>query len=364
MTELLDHIWLGNPVSRWLIALGIFLAVIIILWPIKRWIVRRMKRFSASTDTPLDDLAVKVLKSTRFGFVALIGLWAGSRVLQLPDFLHLGLQKIAVIVVVLQVSLWATTFLSEWLKIVAEKKAQDGEALTWLTGVEWTGKIIIWAVALLIGLENLGIDVTGLVAGLGIGGIAVALAAQNILGDLFSAFSIYIDQPFVLGDYLKVGDQMGTVENIGMKTTRLRSLTGEQLIFGNSDLVGSRIQNFGRLHERRANFTVGVTYDTPKEKVEEIPGMIKEVVEAQEQVRFDRSHFKEFGDSALIFDTVYFVLVPAFVVKMDAQQAINLELMQRFETEGIEFAFPSQTIYLETGEAVGDGIDGSRRPES
>jgi len=352
MTEMLDYIWWGNPVSRWLIAFGISLLVITILWPIKRWIVRRMKSFAASTDTPYDNLAVRVLKTTKFSFVALIGLWAGSRVLQMPDFLNLGLQKIAIIVVVLQVAVWATTSLTEWLKIVAEKRAKDGEALTWLGGVEWTGKIIIWAVALLIGLENLGVDVTGLVAGLGIGGIAVALAAQNILGDLFSAFSIYIDQPFVLGDYLKVGDQMGTVENIGMKTTRLRSLTGEQLVFGNSDLVNSRIQNFGRLQERRANFTVGVTYDTPKEKVEEIPGMIRTIIEAQEQVRFDRSHFKEFGDSALIFETIYVVLVPEFMVKMDVQQAINLELMQRFEAEGIEFAFPTQTIYLENSEAI------------
>ena len=259
MTEMLDHIWLGNPVSRWLMALGIFLAMIVVLWPIKRWIAKRITALADSTETPLDDIVASVLSATRFGFMALIALWAGSRVLELPDFLANGLGKIVVIVVVLQVAIWASRSLTEWLKIVAKKEAKDGEALTWLGGVEWTGKIIIWAVALLIGLENLGVDVTGLVAGLGIGGIAVALAMQNILGDLFAAFSIYIDKPFVLGDYLKVGDQMGTVENIGMKTTRLRSLTGEQLIFGNSDLVGSRIQNFGRLHERRANFTVGVT---------------------------------------------------------------------------------------------------------
>jgi len=347
ITELLDQVWLGNAVSRWLIALGIFLGVIIILWPVKRWIVRRMKAFAATTDTHLDDLAVKVLKSTKFVFVVLIGLWAGSRVLDLPAFLFAGLEKIAVIVVILQVGIWASKLLAEWLKIVAQEKGGDGEVLTWLSGVEWAGKSIIWAIAVLLGLENIGVDVTGLVAGLGIGGIAVALAAQNILGDLFSAFSIFIDKPFVIGDYLKVSDQMGTVENIGMKTTRLRSLTGEQLIFGNSDLVSSRIQNFGRLNERRANFTVGVTYDTPKDKIERIPSMIREIVESQDQVRFDRSHFREFGDSALVFDTVYFVLVPAFQVKMDAQQAINLDLMRRFETEGIEFAFPTQTIYLE-----------------
>lgn len=354
MSETLNEVWLGNPLSRWLIALGIFLMVTLVLWPIKRWIVSRMRILATKTDTLYDNLIVQVFKRTRFSFIALIGVWAGSRVLSLPAFLSASLEKIGVVVIVLQVALWATTALTEWLKIVGEKKAKDGEALTWLSGVDWTGKIIIWAVALLIGLENLGVDVTGLVAGLGIGGIAVALAAQNILGDLFSAFSIYIDKPFVLGDFLKVGDQSGTVENIGMKTTRLRSLTGEQLIFGNSDLVNSRIQNFGRLQERRANFTVGVTYDTPRDKVEQIPGMIQHAVEAQDQVRFDRSHFKEFGDSALVFETVYYVLVPEFQTKMDAQQAINLELMQRFEAEGIEFAFPSQTVYLETGEAITD----------
>jgi len=192
------------------------------------------------------------------------------------------------------------------------------------------------------------VDITGLAAGLGIGGIAVALAAQSILGDLFAAFSIYIDQPFVIGDYLVVGSYNGTVEKIGMKTTRLRSLTGEQLVFSNSDLVGSRIQNFGRLEERRAAFSVGVTYDTPTAKVEKIPGIIQDVVESQDHVRFDRSHFKEFGDSALIVETVYYVLLPAYQTKMDIQQAINLDLKRRFEAEGIEFAFPTQMIFVES----------------
>ena len=165
LTNTLTHVWWGNTVSQWLLA-----------------------------------LAVTVLKSTRFGFVALIGLWAGSRILVLPEFLDQALERITIVVVVLQVGIWATKALSEWLKIVGDKRSADGETLTWIAGVNWTGKIIIWAIALLIGLENLGIDVTGLVAGLGIGGIAVALAVQNILGDLFSAFSIYIDKPFVLGD--------------------------------------------------------------------------------------------------------------------------------------------------------------------
>ena len=346
-SEFLDYVWLGNSVSRWLIAAAVALAVVVVLVPIKRLILQQWKRLAKSTDTQLDNLIVRVLGKTKRLFILVIALWAGSRVLVLPDRLVTTLWRLAVIAVVLQVGIWATTGLLEWLEILRQKSAQKGEVLTWLGGVEWIGRFLIWTAVLLVGLENIGVDVTGLVTGLGIGGIAVALAAQNILSDLFAAFSIYIDRPFVIGDYLKVGDQMGTVETIGMKTTRLRSISGEELIFGNSDLVDSRIQNYGRLNERRANFTVGVTYDTPKEKVAKIPGMIKDIVEAQDHVRFDRSHFKEFGDSALIFETVYFVLVPAFGTKMDIQEAINLELMQRFEGEGIEFAFPTQTLYVE-----------------
>ncbi len=349
LPEIFERTWLGNSIARWLIAAGIFLFTLVVLWPLKRWIVARMRSLAGSTGTQLDDMMVEVLKSTKFLFVALLGLWAGSRVLELPGVVFYGLEKIAIVVLVLQVGIWASKLLSEWLRLLATRRAEEGEALTWISGVEWAGKTVIWTAALLIGLENLGIDITGLVTGLGIGGIAVALAAQNILGDLFSAFSIYIDRPFVIGDFLAVGSQMGTVESIGMKTTRLRALTGEQLIFGNSDLVSSRIQNFGRLEERRATFVVGVTYDTAQERLEAIPKMIRETVEAQEKVRFDRSHFKEFGDSALVFETVYYVLVQDFLVKMNVQQAINLELKRRFDAESIEFAFPTQTIYLEGG---------------
>ena len=352
MSELMDQVWWGNPVSRWLLALAIFLVVIIALWPLKQLVISRLRRLAAATDTELDNLILAVVGRTKRLFIFLIALWAGSRVLSMPPLLFDTFKKVAILVVILQFGIWATTALNEWLEIVRERSARKGQVLTWLGGIGWAGKFAIWTLVLLIGMENLGLDVTGLVTGLGIGGIAVALAAQNILGDLFAAFSIYIDRPFVIGDYLKVGDQMGTVESIGMKTTRLRSLTGEQVIFGNSDLVNSRIQNFGRLNERRAQFQVGVTYDTAREKLAEIPAMIRDIVESQEHVRFDRSHFKEFGDSALVYETVYNVLVPEFAVKMDVQQAINLELMKRFEEEGIEFAFPTQTVYLEGAEML------------
>lgn len=347
MTELLDKSFLGNTLASWGVAAGVALATLLLLWMLRNLVKKRLAALAESTETVVDDLVVAILEGTRPGFLFIVALWAGSRALQLDPRVQGITNVVFIIVVVIQIGLWATTALMKWLSIVREEKSGEGEALTWLSGIEWLGKILIWSIVLLLGLENLGVDITGLAAGLGIGGIAVALAAQNILGDLFAAFSIYVDQPFVIGDYLVVDSYNGTVAKIGMKTTRLKSLTGEELIFSNSDLVGSRIQNFGRLEERRVAFALGVTYDTPTAKVQEIPEIIQEVVEAQENVRFDRSHFKEFGDSALVVETVYFVLLPAYQFKMDIQQAINLELKRRFEAEGIEFAFPTQTIYLE-----------------
>lgn len=350
-TEFLDKSFLGNPLSSWLLAVGVALATLLLLWALRYLVKKRFTSLARATTTLVDDFIVEVLESTRLGFLLVVALWAGSRALQLSPQVQRVVFIVTVVVLLYQVGHWATTALMKWLGIVREEKSGQGEALTWLSGIEWLGKVLIWSIVLLLGLENLGVDITGLAAGLGIGGIAVALAAQNILGDLFAAFSIYIDQPFVIGDYLSVGSFNGTVESIGMKTTRLKSLTGEELIFSNSDLVGSRIQNFGRLEERRVAFTLGVTYDTPTEKVEKLPGVIQEVVEAQDHARFDRSHFKEFGDSALMLETVYYVLLPAYQYKMDIQQSINLELKRRFDSDGIEFAFPTQTIFMEGGDS-------------
>jgi small-conductance mechanosensitive channel len=175
----------------------------------------------------------------------------------------------------------------------------------------------------------------------------VALAAQNILGDLFASASIVLDKPFVMGDFVIVDDHLGTVERIGLKTTRIRSLSGEQLVFSNNDLLQSRIRNFKRMYERRVVFSIGVTYQTPHDKLAEIPALLRAAVEAREQVRFDRAHFKEYGDFSLNFEIVYYVLSPDFNIYMDIQQAINLEIHREFERRDIEFAYPTQTIFVE-----------------
>jgi small-conductance mechanosensitive channel len=223
----------------------------------------------------------------------------------------------------------------------------DPASVTTVSALGFVGKLVLWLVILLLALDNLGVDITGLIAGLGIGGIAIALAVQNILGDLFASLSIVLDKPFVIGDFIIVDNYLGTMEYIGLKTTRLKSLSGEQLVFSNSDLLTSGIRNFKRMYERRVVFTIEVVYQTPVEKLAAIPKMIREIIEKQEHTRFDRAHFKEYGPSSLDYEIVYYVRKPEYNVYMDIQQAINLEIFRRFEQEGIEFAYPTQTLFIQ-----------------
>jgi small-conductance mechanosensitive channel len=219
--------------------------------------------------------------------------------------------------------------------------------------VSFVTRLGLWAVVALTALGTLGIEVTPFIASLGIGGVAVALALQNVLGDLLASLSIVLDKPFVVGDFIQVGDLSGSVEYVGLKTTRVRSLSGEQLVFSNSDLLGSRIRNYGRMSERRVAFSLGVTYDTPAPVLRRIPGLVQEAVQSRENARFDRSHLKGFGASSVDFETVYYMEVPDYATYMDTQQAINLEIFERFGAEGIEFAFPTRTIHvIESGAAA------------
>jgi small-conductance mechanosensitive channel len=224
-----------------------------------------------------------------------------------------------------------------------------------LSVLGFIARVALWSILLLMILDNLGFNITALVASLGIGGIAVALALQNILGDIFASLSIAIDKPFVIGDFIIVDDILGTVEYIGLKTTRLRSLDGEQIVFSNTDLLKSRIRNYKRMYERRVVFGFGIVYQASHEQLKKIPVMAREIIEGLEKTRFDRAHFKEYGESSLNFEVVYFVQDPDYNIYMDIQQSINLSLFERFASEGIEFAYPTRTLYLhrETGEVHG-----------
>jgi len=344
----LNQIVWDNTLGRWLLAFGVAFAIVFFLRILASALIRRLEKLSGHTRTDLDNLVVELLHKTKGLFILLLAIWAGSLLLTLDATAEVWLHRVLGVGLLIQAALWATGVVNFFLGRYRRKQEEEDPGMaTALGALGFVAKAGVWAIFLLLILQNLGVEITALLAGVSVGGIAVALAVQNVLGDLLSSLSIVLDKPFVIGDFIIVGDFMGTVEHVGLKSTRIRSLSGEQLVFANSDLLSSRIRNYKRMQERRAVFSLGVTYGTSAEKLEAIPGMVKEAVEKQELTRFDRSHFSRFGDFALNIETVYYLTVPDYNSYMDVQQAINLDLCRRFEAEGIEFAYPTQTIYLE-----------------
>jgi len=348
---ILDQVYLGNSLIMWGTAFVAAVAIYAVLSVLRRTVGSRLKNMADNTATDLDDFIADIVRvrTKKILFLALAVYGASLFLVLPPDFKRVLLGAVFVFLF-LQVGLWGNGIINFLITRRAAKDGEDGLNLEAYSVITWIAKAGLWTIVVLLALNNLGIEITALIAGLGISGIAVALAVQNILGDLFASLSIVMDRPFIIGDFIIVGDQMGTVEHVGLKTTRVRSLSGEQIVFSNTDLLGSRIRNFRRMNERRILFTLGVTYQTPADKLERIPGMIREIIEAQEQVRFDRAHFASYGDFSLNFEMVYWVLDRDYALYMEIQQEINLALFRKFEQEGIEFAYPSQTIFLEKNE--------------
>ncbi|MGD2217249.1 MAG: mechanosensitive ion channel family protein [Gemmatimonadales bacterium] len=354
--EFLQRTYLGNSVETWIAAIAVAILTLLVLRFVQSVAARRLARRAERTRIGLDDLAAELVRKTRFFFPLLVALYGGAQPLALPPTVDRVLRAVVVIALLLQAAVWGNTILSFWITRYMQKRMEeDAAAATSVGALRFVGKLVLWTIVVLLALDNIGVDVTALVTGLGIGGLAVALALQNVLSDLFASLSIVLDKPFVIGDFVIVGEFLGTVEHIGLKTTRLRSLSGEQLVFSNSDLLGSRIRNYKQMAQRRIVFSFGVVYETPHEQLAVIPGMVREIIEAQENARFDRAHFKAYGDFSLNFEVVYYVLVPDYNTYMDIQQAINLALYRRFEEEAIEFAYPTRTLYVREnqGGAIG-----------
>lgn len=288
-----------------------------------------------------------LFRSTRFYLLSLAVLVLGVGLLS-PEW-TIWTRPVVVALAAVQVGYWGSALIGWWLSEYQRQHMEtDADAVTTMRAVGFLARLVLFVLLLLLVLDNIpGVEVTALIAGLGIGGIAVALAVQNILADLFASFSISLDKPFAIGDFIIVGEHTGTVENIGLKTTRLRSLSGEQLVIANDDLLRSRVRNFRRMSERRVVFGFGIVYRTPYRHVESLPALVREIIEGIERARFDRAHFKAYGDSALEFEVVYYVLAPDYPIYMDVQQNINLALFRRFEEKGIEFAFPTRTVYVQ-----------------
>jgi len=342
-----DQAYLGNTVQVWAIALGIAVGLTIILAAVKRIVVRRLGALAKRTTTDIDDLFVDLLRRTRLYFLLAIGLNAGSYVLTVNQDVADVRRMVLIILLLFQSAVWGSGLIGYLLgRMARNRMGGDGAGTTTVAALSFISKVVLWSIVLLLALENLGFDVTALVAGLGVGGIAVALALQNILGDLFASLSIVLDKPFLIGDFIVVDTLMGTVEHIGLKTTRVRSISGEQIIFSNADLLKSRVRNFKRMQERRVTFTFGVTYESTDAQLAAIPDMVREIVGAQRDARFDRAHFQTFRDFDLAFEVVYYVKNPDYNAFMDIQQAINLALLRRFRDEGIAFAYPTRTLIV------------------
>jgi len=345
--RLLAYRLLDLPVERWLVGLGIGVVVLAILVLLKRVVLHRLERMAARTNTTLDDAAVAALAGTRRWFLVLVALVAGGLSLGLPDHVRSGAHSLLAIGFIVQGGLWGHALLRYCLEhAVAARAAAEPDLATTLGFVGFVGRVVLWSLVVLLVLANFGVDITALVAGLGVGGIAVALAVQKVLGDLLASFSILLDKPFVVGDSVVVGDLNGTVLKVGLRTTRLRSVSGEEIVISNSDLLASRIRNYRRLEERRVLFRLGLVYGTPPEALAALPGWVAEVVADAADTRFDRCHFVGFGDSGLLVEVAYFVTRPDYASFMDVQHRVNLALYQGLAARGLSLAYPTQTLHL------------------
>jgi small-conductance mechanosensitive channel len=345
--------FLGNSPWRWLEAGAVALVIFLVLLLLRRMASKEYLRLAATPEDEFLELPLHVASRTTVGFLLIASLFLGLLTLELPPKLARVVLTIFTIASCWQIGLWATTALVEALARKQRKTlAVDRAAAGSLTIIGFMARLTIWALVLLLTLDNLGIEIKPLLTGLGIGGIAVALAAQNILGDLFASLSITLDRPFVLGDSLQVDSFSGTVEYIGIKSTRLRSPDGEQIIMPNSKLLASNIRNLTRATERRVVFTISVGPETPLAEVRKIPGLIRSLIEAYPDVRFDRSHFSKISASSFDFEAVYAVRTTDYARHMDILQEINLKLVEAFEKQGIAFAYPVQRLYLEQQAAV------------
>jgi small-conductance mechanosensitive channel len=335
----------NNTLRMYVVALLILIAFSVLFLIIQKIVLVKLDKLSKKTKTDLDDVMIETVKHVKPPFYWFLSLYIAIKFLNFPEIVGTLLDSAIIIVFVVQILTASSTFINFLFQKLAarQKESSSKTAMGYLAKLT---KAILWTLGILLILSNLGIDITSLVAGLGVGGIAIAFALQNILADLFSSFAIWFDKPFVVGDFIVVGEHSGNVEKIGIKSTRIRSLQGEEIIISNQELTSARIQNFKRLKERRVVTHIGVEYNTTPQQLKDIPLTIQNVVKDIPQVRFDRTHFAKFDDSALTFEIVYYVESDEYNIFMDVQQTINLGIHEAFIDKNINMAFPTQTIHL------------------
>jgi len=333
----------ANSPRAWLTAAAIFVAIAGVLFALKTLLSRRLATIAQRTATQIDDAFVAVFGATNVLFIVVIALRTATSALELPGGAVTTMRAATIVAVALQFGLWGGAAIRALMGGYLRRHT-EAASRTAVFAVGFLAQAVIWSFVLVATLNAFGYDVTALVAGLGITGVAIALAVQNILGDLFAALSIVVDKPFQVGETIDVGGEVGTVERIGLKTTRVRALRGEEVVYSNAELLRARLHNYTRMRERRLVMTLAVSHDTPQATVARIPAMIREAILAQPNVRFDRAHLAKLGDSSLDYECVFYSLDPDYNVGMDLKQAVYLALMRRFELEGVTLAYPTRVV--------------------
>ena len=344
--DIIKYVFLGNSVLDYIICMGLFLTGLLVVRIVIVHLVKRFKAWAEKTATTFDDFLINaidkiVLRSLYFG-----AFYLSINTLTLNILLNKIINILGIAVLVVVVVRLALEIIDYGLKAYWLRRGKNVALEHSLKGMLSVIKLIVWALALIFFLDNLGFKISTVIAGLGIGGVAIALAAQAVLGDLFSYFSILFDRPFEIGDFIILDNYLGTIEYIGIKTTRIRSLGGEQLIFSNTDLTNSRVRNYKRMEKRRVLFKLGVTYQTSVDTLKKIPKLIEDIIKGIDDTAFDRAHFFSYGDFSLVFEIVYYIVGSDYNKYMDIQQKINFAVKEEFEKQGIEFAYPTQTLYL------------------
>lgn len=346
---MLTWVYDNNSVQDMLIAVGIAASAYLLLWLLRRVVLVRLHALAQRTSTQLDNMVTDVFSKTGWWFTAYLSVYAGSKYLTLSAETAALLRSFAVVIVSLQLAVWGHQVIGHWLvQYFRRKHANEPSMQTMIGALAFLGRLLLFSALLLMALQNMGFEIDTLLTGLGIGGIAVALSVQSVLGDLFASLSIVFDRPFLVGDFIILDNgMMGTVEHVGLKTTRVRSLTGEELVIANNDLLKTRIRNYRQMQDRLVNFTVGVTRQTPYEKLKHIPALIRAVIQEHPRTAFEWANFSGYGAYSLDFDVAYYVKDYEWYSFMQIREEIYLEIFRRFAEEGIEFAYPTQVLYVD-----------------
>ena len=346
LNELLNYNFLNNNMQEYILALAIFILSLAVLKIFKFLIINKLKKVAAKTKTDIDDLVINVIDSIGWPFYFFIGFYISLYIIKIPAIITKAAHYAILIMATYYVMIGLQKIIDYSAQKLAKKRNKEDEDASHIILLSKILKIILWIVAFLLIVSNLGYNISTLIAGLGVGGIAIAFALQNILSDIFASFSIYFDKPFKPGDFIIIGADMGVVKKTGIKSTRIQTLQGQELIVSNRELTEIRVNNYGLMEKRRILFNFGVTYQTKTEKLKKIPSIIKDIIDKIKLAELDRVHFKTFADSSLLFEVVYYIGSREYNTYMDVQQEINLKINERFEKEKIEMAYPTQTLFV------------------